>query len=321
MNQNQRKGQPAVVLRLVPSSQPSVLRLAYSDFALSRRVMRCTARTIEHYDATAGAFVAWLEEQGVTDPERIRGAQVRAYQLHYATGVQLRMGHPAADTSLHKQARGIKTLLRFFLAEKYMSEPIAVQMPRLAQKRLPYLTAPQIADLVKVCDSPRNVALLLVLVDSGVRCAEATALCWGDVDLVSGSVQVRAGKGRKDRTVAVGYKTRRALLAYRRWWCKQFDVPPEPADPLWVDPRNGYQLRQTAIATVFRRLRERTGIQVSPHILRRTFAVLCLRGGMSSIHLQSLMGHESPAMTAHYCKLLDADLLEAHMLHGPVDRL
>jgi len=152
-------------------------------------------------------------------------------------------------------------------------------------------------------------------------CAVASALTWGDVDLVTGSVQVRNGKGRKDRIVAVGIKTRRALLAYRRWWTQRFGVAPELADPLWCDPRNGRQLRQTAIATVFRRLRERTGLPVSPHVLRRTFATLCLRAGMSPFHLQALLGHSTLAMTEHYVRLVDGDLLKAHAEHGPVDRL
>lgn len=49
--------------------------------------------------------------------------------------------------------------------------------------------------------------------------------------------------------------TRRALVAYRRWWMRCFAASPEPEDPLWINPHNKRQLAQEAIASMLRRPR------------------------------------------------------------------
>ena len=88
-------------------------------------------------------------------------------------------------------------------------------MPRLEKKRLPVLTAEQLKQIVNACNV-RDKAIVLFLVDSGLRRAEVVSLSWADVDMTSGLVRVKRGKGKKDRSAVIGATTRRALLAYRR---------------------------------------------------------------------------------------------------------
>jgi site-specific recombinase XerD len=131
------------------------LRLAYDDFLLSRQVMRCTAKTIDHYKYSAGSFVDWLEEQGLSSPDAIKAAHVRARLAAVGdTGVQ--------DTTLHVHARGIKTFLRFLHAEGYIGAPITFAMPKLDKKRLPCASADELHRLLDACRHPRDKALLLL---------------------------------------------------------------------------------------------------------------------------------------------------------------
>lgn len=58
------------------------------------------------------------------------------------------------------------------------------------------------------------------------------------------------------------------------------------------------------------------GIRVTPHPLRRTFALMSLRQGIEVISLQRLLGHADVSMTVHYCQLLDSDLIAAHRKAG-----
>jgi hypothetical protein len=106
------------------------LRLAYDDFLLSREAMRCTPKTLEHYHYTARVFVEWLEARGIVKPDEVKASHVRAY-LAEARRRGLK------DTAIHAHARGVKTFLRFLHAERYIPEPIAVQMPRLDKRILP----------------------------------------------------------------------------------------------------------------------------------------------------------------------------------------
>lgn len=58
------------------------------------------------------------------------------------------------------------------------------------------------------------------------------------------------------------------------------------------------------------------GIHVTPHMLRRPFALQSLRSGLGFRSLQGLMGHAQVEMTCHYAQMLEADLLKAHSAHG-----
>jgi len=68
------------------------------------------------------------------------------------------------------------------------------------------------------------------------------------------------------------------------------------------------------------RISECTGLKVTPHALRRTFATLFRRAGMDLLELQALMGHASLDMTKRYIEILEDDLIKAHREYGPIDR-
>jgi integrase len=185
----------------------SPIRQALDDFLLSREAMRCTPATLEHYHFTAGAFVTWLELRNITRPGEVKPSHVREWLA----------GMPEAkDTTVHAKARGARAMLRFWLAEKYLTKPVTFQMPRLEKKRLPILTPEQFRKALRVAPNARERAILLFFVYSGIRRAEALALNWEDVNFQTGAVIVRCGKGNRARVSAIGARTRRALITYRR---------------------------------------------------------------------------------------------------------
>jgi site-specific recombinase XerD len=276
------------------------IREALEDFLLSREAMRCTPATLEFYKYSAGAFVAWLELQGVTRPDEVKAAHVREWLA----------GMPAAkDTTLHARARGARAMLRFWLAEKYLPGAVTFAMPRLEKKRLPYLAPEQFRKVLKAAPTARDRAILLLLVDSGIRRAETLALNWGDVNFQTGAVLVRSGKGRKARISAIGTRARRALIVYRR----HHQVG--DADPLFTTA-GGTRLSAMGLRSIFERLSRRSGVKITPHACRRTFAVQSLRSGMDVFSLQRLLGHSDVSVTAGYVAFVDGDILEVHARHG-----
>ena len=66
---------------------------------------------------------------------------------------------------------------------------------------------------------------------------------------------------------------------------------------------------------------DRSGLHITPHALRRTFATLSLKAGMDVFQLQALLGHSSLEMTRHYVRLVDEDLVNAHKAYGPIDKM
>ena len=285
----------------------TVISDAYLDFVLSRKAKLCSEKTLEHYDYTLKrGFLAYLAEQGIKNTEDISARHVRFYLSELAK-------RGLGDYTVLGFARDIKAMLRFFYAEKYLPELIVYEMPKVAKKKLPYLKAEDLPKVLSVCESKRDKCIILFMVDSGLRRTEFTSLNWGDVNINTGLVLVRKGKGGKSRSTVIGVKTRRLLLDYHR------DILHKDTDALF-HTYSGHRLAPDGLRSVLLRISNKSGIKFSPHSLRRSFATLSLKAGMNIVHIQGLMGHSTVEMTRKYIQDIDEDLVSAHNDFGPIDK-
>jgi len=278
---------------------------AYTDFILDHQARNHTPATLAFYKYTVGIFLAWCEAHNVNDPQAVSARIVRQYVAELVS-----LGRK--DTTVWDHARAIKTMLRFWLNEGYITTAIKFDLPKLEKKRLLVLSPEQLQTILKACNV-REKALVLFMVDSGLRRGEVCALNWSDVDMTTGLVMVKRGKGGKARSSVIGAKTRRALLAYRRTLADR--------DGALFQTNTGTRFTGTGILSIFRRLTKTTGIHVNPHSLRRTFVILSLRAGMDVLHLKAMLGHADYSMVEKYAQLEDIDLVSAHKQHSPVDSL
>jgi site-specific recombinase XerD len=144
----------------------------------------------------------------------------------------------------------------------------------------------------------RNVALLSVMGRAGLRVSEVCALQIGDVELNprSGSALVRQGKGLKERSVPLSLQARKDLAAY-------LEVrPTAPAAQLFLS-KSQRALSVRAVQRMVKRVARLAlidGKDVTPHVLRHTFATRFLRKGGDLATLQSLLGHANLSTTARY---------------------
>lgn len=283
------------------------LQDAFTDFILSRQAILCSPKTIGWYRFNLGKFIQWLETNGVVEPSEITARHIRAYLSNLVE-------RGLSDTYIHGHARTIRTLTKFLHSEKYIGEEIKFQMPSISHKGLHTLTAEQLKKVLALCKNPRDLALVMLMTDTGIRRAELCALNWEDIDISSGLVRIKKGKGGKARSVVVGVKTRRAMLKYRR------SVNADPEKPT-IQTQTGGRFTFGGLRSVLLRLGKQAGVKLAPHALRRTFATLSLRAGMNPLHLQGLLGHASLEMTERYVQMLEDDLVTAHQKHGPIDNL
>ena len=287
--------------------EPHELLESYLDFRLSRQAMLCTIQTMKFYSKTLGVFIEWLINNGIYKPEDISSRHVREFLAYH-------QGRGCSDSYIHTFARSIRTYLRFLHKEGYIPGDISFQMPRIGYKKLHVLSLEEVKAVLSACENLRDKAIILMLVDTGLRRSEICALNWDDVDIANGLCHVRQGKGKKARSVVIGFLTRRTLLKYGR------TVSMDANAPLFQSFR-GDRLSPGGLRSMCVRITKRTGIYITPHAFRRTFVVLSLTNGMSLAHVQAFMGHATPTMTLEYAKLVDDDLLTAHQKHGPVDGL
>jgi len=287
-----------------------ILTLAYQAFIVSRQAKGVTASTLRYYRAHLPRFVAYLREQSVSTPNQITSHHIRSFLV-----AQKERGlKPAA---VHIYARQIKTFCIFCQREEFAdSNPMArVDMPKVPQTILPAYTSTELRAILKACKQQRDRAIVLVLLDTGLRASEALGLTVGDIDLGTGNVMVHQGKGGKDRMVYLGPRTRRELI---RYWRERDGLLDDA--PAWMDQR-GKALRYWGLRQMFERLSERSGVKITAHGFRRTFAIEMLRNGASIYHLQRLMGHSDLTVLRRYLDLAETDLSDAHRKASPVDHM
>ncbi len=289
---------------------------AFDALLLDLQARRASARTLQHYRYQLGAFLADMTAQEVTGPGAITPAHVRAHLVK-------EQQRGLSNHTVHGRARAIRAWLNFLVREGELAEsPMRkVKMPKPDNRILPAFTPADVQALIDACLNGRDKAIVLCLLDTGLRASEFVALNVGDVDMASGAVMVRQGKGGKDRQVYMGAKTRQALQRYLR---RRKDAGTMGASPpLWVSlatMTKGNRLRVAGLRQVLTRLGRRAGVDhCHPHTFRRTFALWSLRAGMDIYSLQRLMGHADLTMLRRYLALVEADLQTAHRRHGPVN--
>lgn len=293
-------------------TQSPTISDALALFELDARARRLTPKTIAFYQWQLPAFAAWCEERGVTRLADITPALLRAYLVHL-------QDRGLAAHTVHGAAQALRAWLNVCVREELIAtSPFArVQMPKLDKRILPALEPKDVKRLLAACLSERDKAALLFLVDTGLRASEFVQLNGTDVDLHLGTVRVRLGKGRKDRMTYFGGRAAKALARY-------YMRAGTPGDdgPVWRSENDGERLTTSGLRHALRRISLRAGMKtISPHMLRRTFALWSLRSGMSVYHLQRLMGHEDLTTLRKYLALVEFDLKDAHAQHGAVDRM
>lgn len=294
--------------------------------------------TLDSRTATLRQFLWWLEHEEsepavfkTVTPSRLRTYLSYCREPHPGGryGCNHRMaGKQARPSTIQTYHRHLRTFLNFCLTEGLLEQsPLRnIKPPRVPNDQIQPFTPEQIQSLLNAAraseQKERNVAVLLLLVDAGLRVSELCSLRVRDIDRTTAQISI-VGKGNKRRTVYAGTTARRALSRYLQ------NAHPDAAPDRLLFHTESTQgssdgLTPNGVRLMMRRLGKAAnvkGVRVSPHTARHTFAVSFLRGGGNLFELQALMGHSDLTILRRYVALADADLAQAHRAASPVDRL
>lgn len=165
----------------------------------------------------------------------------------------------------------------------------------------------------------RDTALIVLMLDTGIRSGEAGRLNIEDVDLDTGEIYITpygsSQRKTKSRVIPIGKATRRIL-----WRYLNARVDANQDEPLFLTTADR-RMNNSAIRLLLKDLGEKTGIKnCHPHRLRHTFAVEYLRNDGDIFTLQMILGHSSLDMVRHYLQLVKADAKNAHRRASPADK-
>lgn len=284
-------------------TQSLSLQAAVNLFLNDRKAQRMAAGTIRFYKEKLGNFVDWCATKDVTTIDDVMPRTVRLYFLDLPE-----RGY--SDSTQNMLGRAVRSFLKWCVAEPIVKhDPLGnVKIPSAPKEVLPALRPQDIRALLDHAPDVRARAMILVLLDTGVRAREFVDLNGGDVDVDSGTVRVRRGKTGKSRMTFISHTTLRALVAYFReqGW-------PENDDALWRHVRSGGRLTDSGIRQILKTTAKAAGVKkATPHAFRRTFAIWSLRQGIDLHTLARMMGHADVQVLRQYLDLDDTDTLEAH---------
>jgi integrase/recombinase XerD len=284
--------------------------------------------TQKTYAALLGKFIDWAAKQNLTDWSSVQLSHLTAFLLHERDrAVEVKEGQAPrklSSESVYLEIAALRAFYRFAENEKMLPLNVAenLSLPR-RWKRLPKaLTNLEISRLLEpenpeapqtLCDQ----AVLELAYASGLRLAELRNIRLEQLHLEVGFINV-IGKGNKERVVPVGSK---AVAAINRYLS-------EAGRPRLVKPRSPANLfltrRGTPFASVTMWLRikqrvKRAGIErnVTPHMLRHSFATHLMEHGADLRVIQELLGHANISTTEVYTHVAGSRLREVHRKFHP----
>jgi len=152
----------------------------------------------------------------------------------------------------------------------------------------------------------RNRVMLRLMLDTGLRLDEVSSLQWRDIDLNSGKVMVRQGKGAKDRTLWTGEANLVTLIEWQDRQAKECAGSPQRV----FTTKQGGKLNPAYVRKMVKRYAQKAGIQkdISPHSLRHTFATDLFRQTTNIRLTQKALGHSNLSTTQIYTHIVDEEL-------------
>lgn len=163
----------------------------------------------------------------------------------------------------------------------------------------------------------RNRAIILTLLDTGIRASELCSLEIRHADLRNNDkfITIHDGKGSKDRRVPISQPTALAIWRYLK------TRPDSRINTPLFATENNHALERHNLGNMLESVAQRAGVQgtINPHRFRHTFAINYLRNGGDIYTLRSILGHESLEMCLRYLAIAQGDIDQAHRRASPVD--
>lgn len=291
------------------------------------------AHTQRTYAAMLGRFSDWAEAQGIGGVRDVTFQHLMGFleaeRNRAVTGPGLGKAKPGAprrtlsSASLYLQVSALRAFFRFCSEEGFVkvdpTENLSLpkrwkQLPKsLTREEVERLLLPPTeATPAALCDH----AVLELAYASGLRLAELRGLRLEQLHLESGFISV-IGKGDKERVVPVGKLAQAALHRYLASGRPTLVTPKSPSFVFLT--RRGTGFAHVSLWLRIKQCVARSGIErnVTPHMLRHSFATHLMENGADLRVIQELLGHTSISTTEVYTHVAGARLREVHDQHHP----
>ena len=277
----------------------------YLDYL--RDVRRMSPNTVSNYARDLAGLAAFADHKG----SRVEALDRRDLEAF----ARRMMANGLAPRSVARAIACVRGYYRFLLIEKRIpADPAAdLRAPRAWPALPKYLDLAQVDKLLAQPDTTtprgqRDKALIELLYATGLRVTELLSLKAGDINLDAGYLTC-IGKGDKQRIVPLGHAAadwvRRYLAEARPALLKTRKCP-----WLFVNAKGGTRLSRIGFWKILKEYGIKAGVSrdLSPHMLRHSFATHLLERGADLRAIQMMLGHADLSTTQIYTHVLEARL-------------
>lgn len=290
--------------------------------------------TIRNYKHYLSRFVNWLKNESIRlRVEDINPEVVRQYRIYLSRfSVKRCQGDGQKEVrSLSRKTQSyhviaLRSFLRWLIKNNYQTmSPDKIELPRISDRQVKFLTGAQIdrllnaPDLTKI-NGIRDKAILEVLYSTGLRVSELVSLDRDKINLDKREFGI-VGKGGRARVV---FLSRRATHFVKEYLKKRQDKfkplfirhkgkidPSAPGEKMRLTPRSVQRLIKKYSRKV------KLPFDVTPHVVRHSFATDLLMAGADLRSVQEMLGHKNVQTTQIYTHVTNKQLKEVHLaFHG-----
>jgi site-specific recombinase XerD len=282
--------------------------------------------TIRDYKHYLTRFVNWMDSQGIrTNLTDINADVVRSFRVYLA-------GLPGEGKALlTRRTQGyhviaLRSFLKWLIKNDYaVMSPEKIELPKIEERQVKFLNGEQVdrllnAPSLSTIQGKRDKAILEVLFSTGLRVSELTKLDRDKIDLDRREFGI-IGKGGKARVVFLSQRS-------TDWLIKYINERDDHFKPLFIhhkgksDPTTPDEKMRLTVRSVQRMVKKyshkmKLPIEVTPHVMRHSFATDLLMAGADIRSVQEMLGHKNISTTQIYTHVTNKQLRDIHQaFHG-----
>ncbi len=266
------------------------------DYLYDLKRRNCRPNTIRNNFMTLMLFLSYLKERGRTSLETINREDLSSFIEH-------EQDRDMQPNTVSTRLRLLYAFVRYLVDREVVYPDLLKRKMRIkVPEALPRALDPEdVQELLAVIKMPRDRALILVLLRTGMRIGELLATRMSEVNLREKQIIIM--EAQKTRVGRVAYLSEDACQALTVW----LNMRDQAKEQLFYG-QGRLRLGYTAFRVRFARYLEEAGLThkgYSLHCLRHTCATELLNAGMRLECLQQLLGHSSIEMTRRYARLTD----------------
>lgn len=275
---------------------------------------KLSSNTLESYQRDIYQFKDYIDENKI-DYIKIEGSQIVEY-LDYLAKINKK------PSTISRHLASIRLFYQYLLRDKNVKEDPTkgIQSPKIEKKAPSVLSSQEVSLLLEQpsgedLKSLRDKAMLEVAYATGMRVTEIISLNIENVDLNAGSVTCK--NENKQRIIPLGKLSLKALNEYITK-ARPNLIRDEKEQALFVNI-NGRRLTRQGFWKIIKFYKEQAHISkdITPHVLRHSFATHLLQNGADLKSIQAMLGHSDISSTQVYMQFQDDNLKNVYQKAHP----